>query len=79
MQEISFGTDGWRGIIGDTYTFKNVGWFPRRWRIPRHGEVAGCRYDTRFLSDRFARISAEVIAGTGYASSFRTGRYRLLP
>ncbi|MGC2160860.1 MAG: phosphoglucomutase/phosphomannomutase family protein [Silvibacterium sp.] len=71
---IKFGTDGWRGLIADDFTFENV-------RIaaaaianyllhatdPREAYAkGGCiGYDTRFASDRFARAVAEVIAASG--------------
>ena len=66
IDQIKFGTDGWRGIIADTYTFSNV-------RIVAQavadylgkGKRAAVAYDTRFLSDRFARASAEVLANNG--------------
>ncbi|MBI2681998.1 MAG: phosphoglucomutase/phosphomannomutase family protein [Acidobacteriales bacterium] len=68
--EIKFGTDGWRGIIADDFTFENV----RRvataiaahvWKHehPEKGIVIG--YDTRFGSRRFAEAAAQVIAATG--------------
>ncbi len=70
MTDIKFGTDGWRGIIADDFTFENV----RRVAgaiasyVLNHdnrgnGVIIG--YDTRFASDRGARIVAEVIASAG--------------
>src|ERR1035441_9221447 len=72
MTQIKFGTDGWRGLIADDFTFDNV----RRVAgaiasyVLKHeaaalgvGVVIG--YDTRFLSDRAARAVAEVIAAAG--------------
>src|ERR1039457_5541609 len=72
MTQIKFGTDGWRGLIADAFTFDNV----RRVAgaiasyVLKHeaaalgvGVVIG--YDTRFLSDRAARAVAEVIAAAG--------------
>src|SRR6266550_820446 len=72
MTQIKFGTDGWRGLIADDFTFDNV----RRVAgaiagyVLKHeaaalgvGVVVG--YDTRFLSDRAARAVAEVIARAG--------------
>src|SRR5215831_8539601 len=69
---IKFGTDGWRGIIADDYTFTNV----RRVgnAIARYvhanedaskGLVVG--YDTRFCSRAFAEAISEVLAGAGIA------------
>ncbi len=70
--QIKFGTDGWRGIIADDFTFDNV----RRvgnamaTHVHKHedaskGLVVG--YDTRFASQRAAEIISEVIAGAGLA------------
>ncbi len=72
MTQIKFGTDGWRGLIADDFTFDNV----RRVAgaianyVLKHeaaalgvGVVIG--YDTRFLSDRAAHAVAEVIAAAG--------------
>jgi alpha-D-glucose phosphate-specific phosphoglucomutase len=67
---IKFGTDGWRGIIADDYTFANV----RRVgnAIAHHvhfhedatrGLVVG--YDTRFSSRSFAEAISEVLAASG--------------
>lgn len=65
---IRFGTDGWRGVIADDFTFANVravalaiGRYVLAHEEPRRGLVIG--YDTRFLSDRFARASAEALSG----------------
>jgi phosphomannomutase len=63
--EIKFGTDGWRAVIADTYTFQNV----RRVSLAtamtfinhpkiKNGIIIG--YDTRFLSKEFATAAAEV-------------------
>src|SRR5215471_991788 len=70
MTSIKFGTDGWRGIIADDFTFDNVrrvagsiASYVLKYEDPRRGIVIG--YDTRFASDRFARLAAEVIAKAG--------------
>jgi alpha-D-glucose phosphate-specific phosphoglucomutase len=67
---IKFGTDGWRGIIADDFTFDNVRLVARaiaayvhKHEHPEKGLVIG--YDTRFASRRFAEAAAEVIAATG--------------
>jgi phosphomannomutase len=69
-QEIKFGTDGWRGIIADDFTFDNVrrvasaiASYVLKYEEPQRGVFVG--YDTRFASPRAARIVAEVIAGAG--------------
>lgn len=68
--KISFGTDGWRGVIAEDYTFDNVrratqGFASylieqgnaRKWVIIGH--------DKRFHSENFAVAAAEVLAGNG--------------
>src|SRR5579871_2173025 len=68
--EIKFGTDGWRGVIADDFTFENVrrvagaiASYVRKKEDPRKGVVIG--YDTRFGSRRFAEAAAEIIALAG--------------
>jgi alpha-D-glucose phosphate-specific phosphoglucomutase len=70
MTQIKFGTDGWRGLIADDFTFDNVrrvagaiASYVLKHEDPACGVVIG--YDTRFLSDRAARAVAEVIAAAG--------------
>jgi alpha-D-glucose phosphate-specific phosphoglucomutase len=72
MSQIKFGTDGWRGLIAEDFTFDNVRLVAAAIAnyVVKHeaaalgvGVVVG--YDTRFLSDRAARIVAEVIAAAG--------------
>ncbi|MGC2696469.1 MAG: phosphoglucomutase/phosphomannomutase family protein [Candidatus Angelobacter sp.] len=70
MDEIKFGTDGWRGIIAEDYTFENVrrvagavAAYVLKSEDPRRGLVIG--YDTRFGSRRFAQATAEVLAAAG--------------
>jgi phosphomannomutase len=69
-QEIKFGTDGWRGIIADDFTFDNVrrvagaiASYVLKYEDAKHGVIVG--YDTRFASQRAAQVAAEVIAGAG--------------
>ncbi len=69
-QEIKFGTDGWRGIIADDFTFENVrrvagaiASYVLKYEDPRHGIIVG--YDARFASPQAARIVADVIATAG--------------
>jgi phosphomannomutase len=70
MTDIKFGTDGWRGIIADDFTFENVrrvagaiSSYVLKHEDPAHGLIIG--YDTRFLSDRLAQIIAEIVAAAG--------------
>lgn len=67
---IKFGTDGWRGIIGENYTFNNVRLvaYAIADYIKDRGEqdkgiVVG--YDARFLSNQFAEHCASVLASEG--------------
>ncbi len=67
---IKFGTDGWRGIIADDFTFANVriaaeaiAAYIHAQEDPKKGLCVG--YDTRFGSKAFARACAEVVAATG--------------
>jgi phosphomannomutase len=72
MTDIRFGTDGWRGIIAADVTFDAVRLVARAIarrvvaesdeRLPPHLLVG---YDTRFLSQEFARAAAEAIAEEG--------------
>src|SRR5947207_6984076 len=70
MTPIKFGTDGWRAVIADDFTFENVrrvagaiASYVLKHEDALRGVIVG--YDTRFGSPRFARIAAEVLAGAG--------------
>lgn len=78
---ISFGTDGWRAVISDTFTFNNLRLVTQAiadavatetWL---NGSATGSNadtkkmvvgFDTRFLSDRYANDVARVLAGNGF-------------
>ncbi len=70
MSKIKFGTDGWRGVISEDYTFANVrlvaagiaDWVKRREEQAK-GIVVG--YDARFLSAKYAQDCAAVLADEG--------------
>lgn len=70
MSKIKFGTDGWRGVISEEYTFANVRlvaagiaeWVRRREEQAK-GIVVG--YDARFLSAKYAQDCAAVLADEG--------------
>ncbi|UCG82880.1 MAG: phosphoglucomutase/phosphomannomutase family protein [Dehalococcoidia bacterium] len=70
VSRIKFGTDGWRGIIAEDFTFDNVricaqgvADYLLSHRIASKGLLVG--YDTRFASEDFAAAAAEVIAANG--------------
>jgi phosphomannomutase len=67
---IKFGTDGWRGVIGEDFTYENVrkvahaiARYVVRAERPERGVLIG--YDTRFGSEHFARVAGEAVAATG--------------
>lgn len=67
---IKFGTDGWRGVIAEDFTHENVRKVARaiaryvvRNERPGAGVIVG--YDTRFGSERFARVAAEGLSSAG--------------
>lgn len=67
---IKFGTDGWRAIIGEDFTFDNVRLCAqgaadmlKSHNLAQRGFVVG--YDTRFASAQFAAAVAEVMAANG--------------
>lgn len=75
---LKFGTDGWRAIIGDTYTFENVGRVAAAtaaWLHKNYGDsptvVLG--HDTRFQGRAFAEHAARVLAGSGVRVIFGSG------
>src|ERR1051325_4662295 len=73
MAQIKFGTDGWRAVIAEDFTFANVARVAQaaadHWKST---PVAGAEkkivvgFDRRFFSDRFAHTTAEVFAGNGF-------------
>jgi phosphomannomutase len=67
---VKFGTDGWRGIIADDFTFANVRVAARAIAhyVLRHEDATRgvcIGYDTRFGSRAFAGVVAEVLVGAG--------------
>jgi len=69
-QAIKFGTDGWRGIIADDFTFENVrrvagaiASYVLKYEDAPRGVFVG--YDARFASPQAAKVIAEVIASAG--------------
>lgn len=78
---INFGTDGWRAVISDTFTFHNLrmvtqaiadavsseGWLNglEMDPPPDHNKMV-VGFDTRFLSDRYAREATRVLAANGF-------------
>jgi phosphoglucomutase len=64
---IKFGTSGWRGIIGEDFTFDNVriasqGIANYLKKSTQKGRGVVIAYDTRFLSEKFASEAARILA-----------------
>jgi len=73
MGTIKFGTDGWRAVISDDFTFANVKVVAQAMaeficgeddEVHRKREIC-LGYDTRFLSERYAELMASVFAANG--------------
>jgi alpha-D-glucose phosphate-specific phosphoglucomutase len=67
---IEFGTDGWRAVISDQFTFSNVRLVAQAIADHLLEDSSGTReavvgFDTRFLSDRYAAEVARVLAANG--------------
>ena len=71
---IKFGTDGWRGVIASDFTFENVRTAAAAVAAYLHAQKDAAQkpekgvcigYDSRFLSEAFARTCGEVVAATG--------------
>lgn len=66
---IKFGTDGWRAVISDTFTFENLRLVSQAVADYLHQNTTNpsvvIGFDTRFLSDRYAAEVASVMAGNG--------------
>jgi alpha-D-glucose phosphate-specific phosphoglucomutase len=71
--EIKFGTDGWRGVISEDFTFENVqrvsqaiaSYYSRRAQTTKRKLIIAVGYDSRFMSDRYAGLVSEVLARNG--------------
>jgi phosphomannomutase len=72
---IKFGTDGWRGVMADDFTFANVRLVAQAiadyWseKFPKNkNAIVG--YDRRFMSETYARLVAEVLAANGFRALY---------
>lgn len=68
--KIKFGTDGWRGVIAEDYTFDNLrrcaqGFASYMLSQGKKGQWIVVGHDKRFHSENFAAAVAEVLAGNG--------------
>ncbi|THF69872.1 phosphoglucomutase/phosphomannomutase family protein [Deinococcus sp. Arct2-2] len=65
---IKFGTDGWRDVLAEGFTFANVAHVAAahaRYLTAHGGKTVVVGYDTRFLGARFAHLTATVMAQHG--------------
>ena len=79
---INFGTDGWRAVISDTFTFNNLRlvsqaiadalasttWNNGPGKLEPDAKKVVIGFDTRFLSDRYAKDVARVMAANGFTA-----------
>ena len=71
---IKFGTDGWRGVIADDFTFERlalVAPVAAQVLLQTYGKTVGSRtvivgYDRRFMAEAFARTTAEAVSAAGF-------------
>lgn len=67
--KIRFGTDGWRGVIAEDFTFENVRRVAQAtadyWNERNLPKAAIVGYDNRFLSETYAKLVCEVFAANG--------------
>jgi phosphomannomutase len=79
MAQIKFGTDGWRAVIAEDFSFANVARVAQATADFWKSEISNSKseifgrepkvivgYDRRFFSDRFAQTAAEVFAGNHF-------------
>jgi phosphomannomutase len=73
MRQLKFGTDGWRAVIAEDFTFANVERVAQAtadyWQthpIPGTKPTVVVGYDRRFLSNLFGQRTAEVLAANGF-------------
>jgi phosphomannomutase len=79
MAQIKFGTDGWRAVIAEDFTFENVARVAQATADYWKSEVQSPKskvfgrelkvvigFDRRFFSDKFAQTAAEVFAGNNF-------------
>jgi len=73
VAQIKFGTDGWRSVIAEDFTFENIArvsqasadyWAAKP--VPGTERKVIIGYDRRFFSDRFAQRAAEVFAANDF-------------
>lgn len=70
MSNIKFGTDGWRAVIADEFTFANLKIVSQAVAdYLGQGRKVAVGYDTRFMSGDFAEVVAGVLAANGHEAT----------
>jgi phosphomannomutase len=71
---IKFGTDGWRGVIAEDFTFDNVRRVAQatadHWNSLSLPKTAIVGYDNRFMSESYAKLVCEVLAANGITALY---------
>jgi phosphomannomutase len=64
---IRFGTDGWRAVVADDFTYENVRAVAQAvaWYLAADGRPVVVGHDTRYCAELFAREVARVLAANG--------------
>jgi phosphomannomutase len=76
MERLVFGTDGWRALIGDGFTHRELGRAAQAYAehlLDRGGGRVLVAHDTRFAGARFARVAAEVLHANGLEVALHHG------
>ncbi|MGI8846944.1 MAG: phosphoglucomutase/phosphomannomutase family protein [Candidatus Dormibacteria bacterium] len=65
---ITFGTDGWRAVVGDDFTYENVRAVAQAvaWYLESDGRPIVVGHDTRFSAELFSQQVARVLAANGH-------------
>ena len=75
LTRIKFGTDGWRGVIAEDFTFENVRRVAQAtadyWSsLVGRQRTAIVGYDNRFLSETYAKLVCEVLAANSFKALY---------
>lgn len=76
MDTLTFGTDGWRALVGETFTHANLARAAQAYAehlLDRGGGLVLVGHDTRFGGARFARVAAATLQANGLAVAIHEG------
>src|SRR5207302_7241596 len=64
---IRFGTDGWRAVVADDFTYENVRAVAQgvAWHVANDERAMVVGHDSRYCAELFARDAARVLAANG--------------